>query len=318
MGDFFVGEVSHFSWWNCDVPFSAVKLSGTVTNSRVGIGGLAVSIILADEMANLGIEFTGEQGLFCGWIPKDRNLIIQIRNECGQVVYEEMIGSFSEDTELPAITVSTQSTNIIELCGSVINCDSDPVADGYVVIQHEGGKNFIPVSETGDFCSTVNICDSGTFDIYGIDLTTGLQGTASTFNFDDSPFNDAELTACDQFVSYFSFHINNGPETIIEDFGVSINSADVLVAGSNLEVNGIFNTIILGGKNWGSDDFQFDYFDVQIASPTQEVDCDAFICDNFNVNVIEYDGVGKPIILQMNGISEGSQVYEINISGILE
>ncbi len=313
-GDFYVGEVSHFSWWNCDVPFPTIKLSGSVINENGGIAGLPVSIILAEDMWNQGAEYTGDEGLFCGWVPQDVELIIQIRNECGNIFYEEAIGPFSEDTELPPITSPSQ--NVVEVCGTLADCDGNIVTNGYLVVQHQSSTNYIPVDPYGNFCSTVDICNSTSFEIYGIDITEGLQGLPSTHALADSPITDFELTACDEIVVFFRFQIGNEEEVIVEDFTINSANDGVVTFGGNSELNGVFPGAIVDGTNWDGN-FQLGYYNVSIASPTSEVVCD-FGCQSTNVQVIEYNGVGSQIILKIIGVSNDGQAYTIDISGILE
>lgn len=314
---FYVGEVSHFSWWNCDLPFSTVKLSGSVLDDLGnGISGLQVSIILEENMMNLGAAYTGNEGLFCGWIPKDENLILQIKNECGEVFYENAIGSFDEDANLPPVIITGQ--NIIEVCGNLVDCNSDPVTNGYLVVQHQGNKTFIPVDASGDFCSSVNICESNTFEVYGIDINTSLQGLASPYNIGDSDLNNLALTACDQSASLFTYQIDNETEIVITDFNISIDPDGVVGFGGSTEMYGVFPTVILDGRNWGTDDFFFGYFNIIIASATSEIHCDFASCNPPNVEVIEFKGVGYPIILQITGTSDQSLDYVINVNGILE
>ncbi len=315
-GDFFEGEVSHFSWWDFGIPFFAVKLSGAVLNETgMGVSGLPVSVILADQDQDLGTEYTGGEGLFCGWIPKDQDLIMQIRNECGDVFYEEAIGAFSEDTELSAITLSGQ--HVIEVCGNMVDCNSEAVTHGYLVVQHGLNKTFIPVDTMGNFCSAVNICESTTFGLYGIDLTSGLQGVVSTYNLDDSPVNNLEVSACDELAILFSFQIDDEQEIQISDFTISMNDG-TLGCGASSELYGMIPYFIIDGINWGTDDFDFGYFDVNIASPSTEIECDFAECNEPNVAVIEYGGVGNPIILQIIGTSWNDHDYIINVTGILE
>jgi len=316
-GDFYVGEVGHFSWWNYDMPFPAVKLSGVVIDgSGSGISGLTVSITIAEQTWNLGEEYTGNRGFFCGWIPAGPDLIIQIHNTCGNVIYEEAIGVFDEDTNLDPITVALE--NSIELCGALKTCDDELLSDGYVILKHSEETIFIPVDTEGNFCSIVNICESTRFELYGIDVSAGLQGFPVEYDLTDSPINNLELKACDQIASFFSFKIDNEPEVITYDFTISIESDGLLGFSANSEINGVFPTVILDGKNWGSSDFEFNYFNLRIASPTSLVGCDVFFCSAPSVEIIEYGGVGKPIRIRMLGSSDSAQNYLINVSGILE
>lgn len=317
-GDYFEGEVSHFSWWNCDIPFSAVKLSGTILSPNGGgVTGLPVTVFLADNMRNLGTEFTGERGFFCGMIPINQTLILQLTDECGLIYFQEEIGPFSEDVSLPAITSTTQ--NLIEVCGSLANCDSERVTYGYVVVDVGNNLSLLPLDSEGRFCSSVNVCDAESFDIYGIDLETGLQGFASNYELSDSPLSDLELKACDQVANIFRYTIENEPEIVITEFGMSWDD-NVLGWGSNEEIYGGYPGVILDGQNWGTDDFSIGFKGVHLYSPTSEVECDFDWCTNFVVDVVEFNGEGNPIILNITGYDDlySEKNFSIYFSTILE
>lgn len=317
IGDFYVGAVSHFSWWNCDIPFSAVELSGTVvTENGDGIAGLPVEIILAEEMWNLGTEYTGDAGIFKGWAPKDQNLTMRIRNECGEVFYEEPIGPFSEDTNLDAITVFGQ--NIIEVCGQMLNCDADPVSNGYVFVQTEESTAYIPIDDEGNFCSSINICDAFSFNIFGIDLDSDLQGVLTSYTVDDKATSNLTLTTCDQVGSFYRFQIDNEPEVIVSDFSINLSDKGLLGFGSGTQVNGEYQIVLLEGQNWGTVDFALGYYDLRLFSATSEVNCQPPSCNAPNIDLVEFSGVGNPIILKLEGTTPEGQNYLVNVSGILE
>jgi len=315
-GDFYVGEVNHFSWWNCDIPFTAVKLSGTVVNADgTGISGLPITVFLADGMQNLGVDYTGDRGLFCGWIPKDQSLIIQIKNECGTIFYEETIGPFSEDENLGTIVATSQ--NVIEVCGSLINCDMEAVSNGYLLVEYGANQAFIPVDAAGNFCGSVLLCESTSFELIGLDISSGLQGFPVSYDLDNSPLQDLELNTCDELASVFKYQIDNEDEVIITDFTINKVTEYVIGFGSVGEHHGIFPKTILDGQNWGTPDFLLSYYSVDLASSISEVDCDAFTCGDITLEVNEYTGVGHPINLKITGTTDSGQSYVIHVSGEL-
>lgn len=318
VGEYYVGNVSHFSWWNCDIPFTGIRISGTIVSGRdMGVTGLPITMIMTESGRNLGEEYTGNGGFFTGWIPKGETLTMQLTNECGGVFYEATLGPLEEDTVLPPINIST-SQNIVEVCGNLVDCDDEAVTDGYLIVRHQSGQiTFIPVDGSGDFCSSVNICEATSFDMYGLDLTAQLQGLNTTFDFGDSPFEDVELRACDQVAELFTYKINDEEEIVITDFRISLSDSNILAFAGNSSVHGVYPTAFFEGTNWGNDDMNIGYWDVGIASPLAVVDCDAFICNQPSLEFVEYGGIDNPLVAKISGTSDEGDTYLINVSGIL-
>ncbi len=316
-GDYFVGDVAHFSWWNCDIPFSAVKLSGMVLNeTNVGVSGLPVTIIMEDNMSNLGVEYTGQRGLFCGWIPKGESLIIQIHDECGNLAYEDVIGPFEEDVQLDPIFIDSETE--VTVCGQALNCDEEPVTNGYLVVVYENQNRFIPLDASGQFCTSINTCGSESVSIYVVDINAGLQGFASTYQTSDGPFSDLILRACDEIAHQFIFKINNEAEVVVNDFRVELQNGQTLFAYGNEEINGVYPGFIIDGVNWGLSDFTFGYYNLYFASSNSTVETDVFIGESFDLDVIEYGGIGNLISLSIEGVDDFGQSYTVAVTGILE
>ena len=84
-GNAYVGEVAHFSFWNCDVPNDFIKLSGQVNLKS----GPAVNYqLIVKNTSNLAsaTSSTNLSGRFCGWVPNDAELVLTIIGRCGDVI----------------------------------------------------------------------------------------------------------------------------------------------------------------------------------------------------------------------------------------
>ena len=130
---FYVGEVSHFSFWNCDAPFPLIKLSGSV-ESENGKPLAGISILIEAEGLNGRNGYIDAEGRFCGLVPKNKRLtLIFKRIGCDDVIKEVVVGPFSDNTEIDKIILENPSLSI----GGSVLCESSPVPDAIVVIQYK-------------------------------------------------------------------------------------------------------------------------------------------------------------------------------------
>jgi hypothetical protein len=145
--NYFVTEVDHFSWWNCDIPMNIVNLCFTLNptnNTSATPYFVAIQRTLNDQYIYYGPATSGE--LECGWIPRDETLKIQVFGAGGscanQTVYEEIVGGFSTDTSIElSFDEQLIYTNIT---GAVTDCSGNPLSDGYVYIN---GNNISPITD---------------------------------------------------------------------------------------------------------------------------------------------------------------------------
>jgi|GEM_PF-1232033 len=138
-GNNYVGEVSHFSYWNCDAPFPLIHLCGTVL---LPDGRPAVNMgvqVMADVIYSTGFGYTDSEGRFCGKMPKGEELKITVFFPgCEQEGYMITVGPFNTDTELDPITlpnVDNQGSGIIT---GTVYCDGDPLPNASIVVNIDG------------------------------------------------------------------------------------------------------------------------------------------------------------------------------------
>ncbi|MFK8055103.1 MAG: hypothetical protein AB8F78_03185 [Saprospiraceae bacterium] len=75
----YVGQVSHFTFWNCDIPTDYILLCGTVLFEGTNESNSG-NITLIIESQNWGSTYgyTDENGVFCGIVPANETLILYI------------------------------------------------------------------------------------------------------------------------------------------------------------------------------------------------------------------------------------------------
>ncbi len=218
IGGNYVGNVSHFSFWNCDAPFPLVNISGTITVEGAPFAHAPIRISFASN-GNTGYGYTDDQGYFGGKVPKDEALVLEILDECGNVIYSQDIGPFSADTDLGIINLPNAGAipNLVMVTGSVENCDGNPVSNGYVTAKW-GTYNHHSVSldSVGGFSFTTIICDATDFEITGYDIDNLIKSNPQTHNVATS-VDVGTIIACDVVLDEHFTFIINGEERVYLD-----------------------------------------------------------------------------------------------------
>jgi hypothetical protein len=160
VGNEYVGEVSHFSFWNCDAPFPLVSLSGCY----VGFEGTNLSNTRVDlEVVSTGLSSfanTDDQGCFSGLIPLGEVLNIKLIGQCGTVLFEDEIGPFDEDTDLGTVALPTfNDSDLVFVQGTLVDCEGLPINDGILRINSDAGNSFF-FTQDGSFSVPTGVCPS--------------------------------------------------------------------------------------------------------------------------------------------------------------
>lgn len=174
----YVGTVTHFTYWNYDLPYPFVSLEGKIKDSKMeDVSGVRVDIATGTSGETLS-GFTGSDGFFAGYIPADQLLTLTVYDECVEV-YSSEIGPFSEDTVLPAIVISEADASFITVSGILHDCNDEIETNGYVLIDWQTSNAYITVGDEGSFSGTVGVCDKMEVTISGISNNPFSQGTTT-------------------------------------------------------------------------------------------------------------------------------------------
>ena len=127
-GDEYVGEVQHFSMWNCDVPRDYHTIQAPVVNSKgTPIPGLKA--VFHAETGESGFCYTGSDGKFKGLTPANMSFVVKFwLNEV--YIASKVIGPFSADQVLDDLVIQ-ELDQFIELEIPVLDCNNNPVTMGF-------------------------------------------------------------------------------------------------------------------------------------------------------------------------------------------
>lgn len=230
---YYIGEVSHFTLWNCDAPFPAVTLKGQIlSRGPIPFSRVKVTWIESGEMR---ITYTDSEGFFCGKVPSNALLLVEIIDDCGAVIYSEEIGPLTEDTFM-SIYLLPADYDYFTITGTLV-CNGDVVSNGYVIIELENGNglHFAVANEQGVFATELLNCNASNLTIYGIDIDSGEQGDAEVIAIESEMVID-ELSVCGTAIEYKAVYIYNNTEYVVDNpiiFSIVDNSYLINVPDTN-------------------------------------------------------------------------------------
>lgn len=218
-GSSYVGEVKHFSWWNCDVPNSAVMFT-TKIRSADGLP-LTNACVRARSLGNFnvnGYTWTDSLGQVRSPMPINQDVYLEILDPCKQVIYSKIIGPFTQNTDMADINVS-RSASIVTIKGNVAGCSGEKLTKSYVVITVNNIVYTSTVDGNGNFMTSFTRC-AGTAtnaEIFGVNPLLLQQGSPLTLNITAPVTDVGTITACGNPLQQFIDYTLDGVQYIILD-----------------------------------------------------------------------------------------------------
>ncbi|MFK8055104.1 MAG: hypothetical protein AB8F78_03190 [Saprospiraceae bacterium] len=209
----YVGEVSHFTFWNCDIPTDYIRLCGTVVFEGTDTTTAAnLTLIIESLLWGSGYGYTDENGQFCGIVPANETLTFTVRGACNQPTFTVTIGPFSADTDLGTITVPSPQ-NLLTTVSGTANCNGTPLTSGAVRIFQNGSHiTTTTVQPNGSFTTDFLSCDTSEITVSVVNYATLEEGT-ETFAYSNN-IATGDIGACVQTLSnYFELIVDGVTET---------------------------------------------------------------------------------------------------------
>jgi len=220
--------IPHFSFWNCDVPFEAACVEGIISVDGNPINDVAVAIIAETPVNGVATGFgvTNLSGWYGGKVPANIPLVLEVRNDCGEVVASVDLGELTGEVDLGIIDVPVGSfaSSFRTVTGTLLDCDLNPISeDGYIRTKTGESQFSIVYPESdGSFELLISTCLSTEFEIIGANNITLLQSTPATFDFGtQTTFNVGAIVACDEAIDqYVTYTLDGEAFTITENVWV--------------------------------------------------------------------------------------------------
>ncbi|MFD0963252.1 hypothetical protein [Pseudofulvibacter geojedonensis] len=205
IGNKYTAEVTHFTWWNCDLPLDYVNICFSIETTELNrIANKRIEIIrnATDQVIFSG--FTNENGEDCGLFPANEEVTISVLSPCNsEVIYSQVLGPYSSDTSI-SITNPSLPSEILEtnITGTFTSCSGAPIENGYMFIFSGNDSNLYQSIQVPVDNGTVNypllFCSGESYSYLVYDMDNNQSTTINSFVLNESVTNLGSLSACQE------------------------------------------------------------------------------------------------------------------------
>ena len=211
-GSNYVGAVNHFSFWNCDAPFPLVDFEVMLKNqSGQPLQKAKVVISTGGKTSISASEITGSDGRVAGKIPANSQLIMEVYNNCGELIYTKNISTATSKLNLGNVSVTASAPAVLNLSGTVAGCNGTPVTNGFVQIR-VNNSFYRTAINNGNFSTAIEVCNTGVYNVLfvGFDLTNNKQSDSTLLSVNTTTPGTTQLNTCALSIERFLNYTLNG------------------------------------------------------------------------------------------------------------
>jgi len=287
-GNNYVGNVSHFSFWNCDINVPAITLSATL-KTTTGKPLVNAWVVITSAKNGSASAYTDSLGQVRGLVPAGTGLVLEVRDNCNTPIYSQNIGPFSENTDLGTITVSSSTPAVVTVQGKLTNCAGAAVTNGYAIIAIDNSVHYAKADASGNFSTNYILCNTNgaSVQVLGVDEAAQQQGTAASSPVTVPTTDVGTVSACGNSSAQFLNYTLDGTS-------YSITSVDSLIAFTQSQ-GGSAITYFSGNKAGTGDhlDFKFSHSsNVAGTYPVSNLDVQSYntltLVQPFNVTITAF------------------------------
>jgi hypothetical protein len=317
-GNSYIGEVSHFSFWNCDVPNNYVKFNCTILDALGHpLPFVWVRISVSGNPYNAGWGLTDSSGYVHGAVPNNASLYLEVYNNynCGNTVYAQSFNTTNVNISLGNITIPNSTLSQAYISGTVTNCSNGPVTNGFIIMEKDNQFTRYPLSNTGSYNFSSILCSGSTpANFIGEDATTGQQSNTIPFTIVNGANTVPNIQACGININqFFNYNINgtnysftSPTDTFNMYVNVQTTPASIQISAQNINSSGGSTSTRYGTLN-------FDQPGIAVGSTqnltqfyvTEIVDSLTYNAP-INVNITEYGNIGEFISGNYSGAMTGA------------
>lgn len=206
-GNSYVGDVKHFTYWNCDLPLTAFTITFTLVNSNgAPMVNVPVKITTAGYYGSAH-GYTDSLGQVKGLVPANRDLVLEVTDPCGGIAFSQNLSPITKNTDLGTIAIAVTVPSVVSFKGKLLDCSGLPVTNGYAIISFNHIARYAATNSSGEFSTSFITCTTpGSATVIGLN-NIGQQQSAGTTVAITTPLSNAgNITACGtssaQFVNY--------------------------------------------------------------------------------------------------------------------
>jgi hypothetical protein len=242
VGNKYVGEVTHFSWWNFDAPIQSpiVQLQLKLVDANANPLANVKTVLFRQGGSASMVSETAVNGTANGPVPANEVFTLKAYDVCGNVVHTQVIGPFTTNTTLANIVLNMPATQYTTISGTFKKCDNSNVTNGYVVVNY-GQHTFTAFVSNGIFSFQTLICGSNSITIIGEDSDSHQNTGTLNYALASPVTNIGNILACNTSAESITYSIDGGAmKTITININASASSgAFAISGGSPVQMNDI-------------------------------------------------------------------------------
>ncbi len=208
-GNVYVGDVSHFSFWNCDTDETFVDFECTVVNEAGDpLNNVLVKITAVNDPNNNNSCYTNAHGYAAGAIPSNKLLRLDVLGDaaCGGTPVYTQTFTATNNISLPLIRVNSRA-GIASVSGTVKNCNNNPVSKGGIIMQKNGQYYRYAVGKQGAYHFTTILCNSNAdVSLMAYDADAAVYSKENNYTITTAANTNIDILACgnssSQFINY--------------------------------------------------------------------------------------------------------------------
>jgi hypothetical protein len=225
-GAAYTGQVSHFSFWDGAVGIPLVNLTVQIVDASLQpLSHVAVGIRYAGQPLNAGygtFGYTDANGYATGAVPANASLTLNVLTPCETEAYSHNFSTTSSNSDLGTIT-GNLGQNLVTITGTAIDCNNQPLTNGYVQCFDNGFFTRIPVVN-GAFSYTGAKCTNTTTHMVAIDNNLHQQSATQTVTLTTGVNNLGTITACGTSTLGTISYTYDGVTTVFNEPADTLNS----------------------------------------------------------------------------------------------
>lgn len=297
----YVGEVTHFSWWNCDVPLEYVALTATLTDQN-GDPLKGYTVKLTSSSVGTGYGYTNSHGVVSGIIPAGETLLAEVL-ACNTSLHTQNIGPFTNPISTIPLTANASSMPKTSATGTAL-CNGNPLNNYLVIVTGPSGKDYLYASSP-----TINwerlYCGNTSNSILEIvnlatqEKSNPISIAAGTQN------NIGNVDACQNNLSnYFILDYNGSTYLLSDSIGVYKNTQTYIDVGdfqgqSVIRLGVSFDGLVAGSYSGSLNDVSISINNTNATGQMTSFDVTTYTTDkligSFSGTVLDNSGVTVPV-----------------------
>lgn len=215
-GSSYIGDVSHFSFWNCDVPNNYVQLTCTIQdNNGNPVAHAYVRLSETGNPNNAAGGFTDSAGYVGGAVPPNKTLVMNVyaSYSCFTPAYTQSVTTTNQNIALGVINIPAGT--LASVSGNLTTCNNTPVTDGYIMMLYNNQYFRKTVTAAGAFNFTTALCGaSQPVSFVAVDNAAQQQGSLVNYTLVTGNNPVGTLQACGTAIPEFLNYSINGGATV--------------------------------------------------------------------------------------------------------